>query len=59
MSNSMKIKEMVFHYYNVELSQETTKKLKENTLSPAQIISFRLESQTKEEFIDKLLEYFK
>ena len=51
------IKTMFFHYYEYEIPTAIQRELKENLISPAQLVSFRLECSSGKEFLSKLLEY--
>ena len=51
------IKAIFFHYYNYEIPSDIQCRLKENVISPAQLVSYRLESSSSEEFITKVLDY--
>ena len=53
------IKAMFFHYYNYELPEKIISRLKENIISPAQLVSIRLESTSGSDFINNLLKFIK
>jgi SpoVK/Ycf46/Vps4 family AAA+-type ATPase len=49
------IKNMFFHYYKYEIPEDIKCKLKDNKISPAQIVSYSLECSSGEEFLSKLV----